>query len=169
MIMMMMSMIDDNGWTRAAVQRKISKTLPPTTCSSKHFQSRTISTCSTKHFQSGTISTRSTKHSKSRTISFQYDTGPQPNTYYHRQVDQLCTGSAPVCLVHSTTQWNRTEQKRREHLLTTRATGPRDCYQGQIPKSSAPRIAIVLLSPSPAPGMGSFYFGDFLASIKIMV
>merc|ERR1712012_1056295 len=111
----------------------------------------------------------STKHSKSRIIYSQCDTGPQPYTYYHRQVDQLCTGSAPVCLVHSTTQWNRTEQKRREHLLTTRATGPRDCYQWQIPKSSAPRIAIVLLSPSPAPGMGSFYFGDFLASIKIMV
>ena len=112
----------------------------------------------------------STKHFKSITISFQCDTGPQPNTYYHRQVDQLCTGSAPVCLVQSTAQWNRREQKRREHLLTTRAAGPRDYYQRQIPKSSAPRIAIVLLSPSPALGMGSFYFwGFFLASIKIVV
>ena len=72
----------------------------------------------------------------------------------------------------SKVQHSRTEENRREEstcLPRGQQVHGTQCYQGQIPKSSAPRIAIVLLSPSPAPGMGSFYFGDFLASIKIMV
>ena len=38
MIMMMMSMIDDNGWTRAAVQRKISNILQSSTGRPTNFE-----------------------------------------------------------------------------------------------------------------------------------
>ena len=73
----------------------------------------------------------------------------------------------------SKVQHSGTEENRREEstcLPRGQQVHGTQCFQGQIPKSSAPRIAIVLLSPSPALGMGSFYFwGFFLASIKIVV
>ena len=104
----------------------------------------------------------STKHFKSRTISSQYDTGPQPYTYYHRQVDQLCTGSAPVCLVQSTAQWNREQNRTEESTCLPRGqqvhgTTTRGKFLSRRPPVS-PSSYYHHLRPL---GWDLFTFGDF--------
>ena len=111
----------------------------------------------------------STKHFKSRTISFQYDTGPQSYTYYIRQLDQLCTGCAPVCLVHSRAQWNRREENRapayHEGSRSTGLSATRGKFLSRRPPVS-PSSYYHHLRPL---GGDLFTLGIFLALIKIVV
>ena len=146
--MMMMMMIDDNGWTRAAVQRKISNIL--LSCTDRSTLRRNKVQGSAMLFTDLECCTCSTfKPLISADLLLQLPTtttSTTSSTRVHRSSAPACSCahcSASTCLVPSTPPaWSTAAL---QHLLPCWSSVGPVLVQGQIPESSAPRTATSIL------------------------